>query len=573
MKISQIKIHGIKSYEDVVINMEDYTVFVGENNCGKSNVLFALLWFFGKEKLSVKDLNINISDNPYIDIEFKLVEDEIFSHPIEYRVENKFKVRATIDRAKAMEKPMACEYFGYTGKQEDSMKDSKLMGFKNVARPSLGDLIYVPSIKSLSDELKFTTSSALNQLVSKYVINRIKDEDGKANHYSQIVNSIKQLSDYINEGEHSALQTLKRDISRYMLDYGNISLGFELEPPNAEDLIKSCFKQHTDVDGGNKLPLSSQGDGFQRSMIFSLIANLAEVGKTNSSKKTAKNECTYYIIEEPEIFLHPNHQLYFRNKLEELSRIKDSQVIITSHSPYFLNNINNYSQIKRVYLEGAKSLIGQIDKDEIDSICLSNGRLLAEAKNECKVDKLNSLQLEVLANKIAKEDHLRYLLWIDPTRANAFLSKKVILVEGPSEKALFSFLFNNPKGNFYDEKRTASITVIDVVGKFHIYKFAQLLNRFKIKTWCLYDGDNDKCKSGGISHGKLNEAIEELKNSSIIIDTLRLDPDIEQLLGLSKDLDKPDVALYMNLENNTNKCIECDGFKKLVDFTKSIIIA
>ncbi len=571
MKISKLKIHGIKSYEDVTIEIDDYTVFVGENNCGKSNILFCLLWFFGKEKLSSKDLNFKITDDPFIEVEFILMEGEDFSHPREYLVEGKFRVRGTIDRAKVLEKPVACEYFGYTGVNEESIKDTMLMGYKNVAKPSLGDIIYVPSVKSLSEELKFTATSSLNQLVSKYVINRIKDEDGKNNYYNQIVESIKQLSSFINEGENSALQRLKQDITKHMLDYNNVSLGFELEPPNAEDLIKSCFKQHTEVDGvANKLPLSSQGDGFQRSMIFSLIANLAELSKAKVSKKSAKNECTYYIIEEPEIFLHPNHQSYFRNKLEELSKNKDSQVILTSHSPYFLNNVANYSQIKRVYMDNGQSRIGEINSNEIDEICHSNGILIAEAKNECREVKYTSIELEAEANEIAKDDHLRYLLWIDPTRANAFLSQKVILVEGPTEKAFFSYLFNNPNGNFYNEKRTTSITIIDVVGKFHIYKFAQLLNKFKIKVWCIYDGDNDGQKHG-MSHAKLNGAIENLKSNLIISGTLRLDPDIEGLLGVIKEHNKPDVGLYINLEKDINNCRTSDGYSKLVEFTRSII--
>ena len=53
-------------------------------------------------------------------------------------------------------------------------------------------------------------------------------------------------------------------------------------------------------------------------MMFSLIANLAELNKREqkAGKKTARNDCTFYLIEEPELFLHPNHQTYFRNKLE-----------------------------------------------------------------------------------------------------------------------------------------------------------------------------------------------------------------------------------------------------------------
>ena len=36
MKISEIKIHGIKSFRESTIGMSDYTVFVGENNSGEN---------------------------------------------------------------------------------------------------------------------------------------------------------------------------------------------------------------------------------------------------------------------------------------------------------------------------------------------------------------------------------------------------------------------------------------------------------------------------------------------------------------------------------------------------------
>ncbi|MFH0892085.1 MAG: AAA family ATPase [Candidatus Falkowbacteria bacterium] len=575
MKITELKIHGIKSYVDETVKINEYTVFVGENNSGKSNILKCLLWFFGKTKISEKDLNCHVTDDPFVEVEFSLSDNEEFTHPKEYLVNGKFRVRASAERKKILDKPTASEHRGYIGEEENSIKDTKLLGYSSVAKFSLGEVIYIPSVKALNEELKFTAKTALSQLVTKYVISRIKEEDEKGNHYNQIVDAIRSLSEYISNGENSALQQLKKDISRYMLDYDNISLGFELEPPDADNLIKSCFKHHTDVDGlTSKLPLDSQGDGFQRSMIFSLIANLAELSRKSEKKKTAKNECTFYLIEEPEIFLHPNHQSFFRNKLEELAASNDSQAIITSHSPYFLNHVNRYSQIKRIYLDGNKSKIGEVSDDKVDIICQSNGLLVAKAKNDCRNEneKWDENELKQRASEIAKEDHLRYLLWIDPTRANAFLSKKVVLVEGPTEKAFFSYIFNDPSGDFYAEKRTSFVTVIDVVGKFHIYKFAQLLKEFNIKVWCIYDGDGDQRKEG-ISHAILNQAIEELKTNGVIIDTLRLDPSLEQLIGLSKDKHKPDVGLYLNLEKDNNKCKQSEGYSRLIEFTRNIIDA
>lgn len=572
MKISQIKIHGIKSYTDSSVDMANYTVFVGENNSGKSNILFALLWFFGKAKLALKDVNSGISDDPYIEVEFELQKDEEFTHPDEYLVDGKFKVRAVLSRTKISDKALACEYYGYTGKTDEDIKDTKLLGWKTVAKPSFGDVIYMPSVRPLSEELKFTANSSLNQLVTKNIIARIKVEDEKNQHYGRVVQSINDLSTFISEGKGSAIQKLKEDISRKMLDYGNVKIGFDLVPPDAEDLIKSCFRPHTSVEGiSDKLPLGSQGDGFQRSMMFSLIANLAELnkGEQKTAKKSAKNDCTFYIIEEPELFLHPNHQTYFRNKLEEIANSSDAQIILTSHSPYFLNHVEKYSQIKRVYMDGIISKISQVTDQEIDDICAKNGNLMALAKNECKNPKLKEQAVTEEAEKIAKSDHLRYLLWIDPTRANAFLSQKVILVEGSTEKAMFSFLFNNPKGAFYDESGTAKITIIDTVGKYHFYKFANLLHKFGIKVWCIYDGDNDACKHS-ISHKILNENIEKLKTDGLIMDCLRIDPDLENSIGLTKG-ECADVEFYVSLEENNNKCTESDGYKKIVDFVKSVI--
>lgn len=574
MKISAIKIHGIKSYIESPIEMSDYTVFVGENNSGKSNILFALLWFFGKEKISSKDVNSGITDDPYIEVEFRVQQGEEFSHPKEYLVDGKFKVRAVLSRSKISDKAAACEYYGYTGNTESDIKDTKLLGWKTVAKPSLGDLIYIPSVRPLSEELKFTANSALNQLVTKNIITRIKLEDEKNTHYSRVIDSINALSEYISQGKGSAIQKLKDDIAKMMLDYGKVQIGFDLVPPDADELVKSCFKPHTIVEGlSDKLPIASQGDGFQRSMMFSLIANLAELNKEEqkTGKKTAKNDCTFYVIEEPELFLHPNHQTYFRNKLEEIAESPDQQVILTSHSPYFLNHVKQYSQIKRVYLDGICSKVAQITDSEISDICLKNGQLIAEAKNECRQAKLSESDMAREAQEITKLDHLRYLLWIDPTRANAFLSQKVILVEGSTEKALFAFLFNNPKGAFYDDNRTAKITIVDTIGKYHQYKFSHLLDKFGVKVWCIYDGDEDKCKNK-ISHKVLNKSIEKLKKDGVIQDCMRLDPDIEQYLGVGSE-GNPDISMYVCLEQNISGCLESENYRKIVSFVKCVVEA
>lgn len=425
---------------------------------------------------------------------------------------------------------------------------------------NLVDPIFIPSIRQLSEEFRNTNKSAINRLVSKYVVERVKNERGKTRKYSDVKNSINDLSNHIS-GEDSAFEDLKESLKKYMLDYGDIEIDFKLEPPSVSDLILDSLQSSVKVNG-KPLPLDSQGMGYQRSLIFSLICNLADIND-NPSKIF-----TLYLIEEPELFLHPNHQDHFKNKLMALAS-RNNQIILTSHSPYFLNHIENYSQLKSVSLVSNISKISEISHSEIELLCDNNGCLMADAFNHD--NRWTSEEKNVMAVKIAKEDELRYLLWIDPNRANAFLSEKIILVEGSTDKAFLSFIFDNPQGDFFEEKRKSEVMVVDVNGKYHFYKFANLLNKLGVSTWIMHDGDRDKEVNNGISHLILNSYIVDMKENGIIVDYLRVDPELEPFIGIDKDNYKPDISIYQKLVDNENNCRDNQNYQEIIDFVEQVI--
>jgi len=426
--------------------------------------------------------------------------------------------------------------------------------------PKIVDIIFVPSIRQLNDELKFTANSTINKLVSKFVIERVHREDAKSQKYTKVKEAIEELSDYIGDGDYSAFGELKQSLKKHMLDYGNKELDFTLNPPKPDELIKNSFEPYVNVDG-NKLKVDSQGMGYQRSLIFSLICNMAELDSSSS------NLLNLYLIEEPELFLHPNHQNHFRNRLMQLSRQNNNQILITSHSPYFLNNIDNYSQVKRISISNNASNLREISHEDVSSICKENGILMADAFKHA--GKISDENYDETAKKITEEDELRYLLWIDPNRANAFLSKKVLLVEGSTEKAFFSFIFNNPLGDFYYHEKKSELTVIDINGKYHFYKFANLLNRLGIPTWILYDGDNDNTEY--ISHKHLNQYIVQMESDEIIISSKRIDPYLEKFIGIEKERNTPDVSFYQKLEKNDENCRDCSNYSDLMSFVDNVL--
>lgn len=551
-----MKIEGIKSHKKTEFSVENYNTLVGENNSGKSNILFAIRWFFNDLKIQKSDVTNDYSDLPSVKIVFAFEDDEDIPSLFEegYKLEdNKFEIEAYLKEMTGGSQSPKHQLIK-EGKQPKSITSKKVQ--------DLIDLIFIPSVRTLKDEFKFTANSSINQLVSKYITDKIKEEDK----YSTVEEAVNKLSSSMDKGDSSPFKQLQSSLKSYMLDYKNAEIVFNLEPPKVEDFIKGCFETKVKV-GNEKLSPESQGMGFQRSLIFSLLCNIADIDSDSS-------KLSLYLIEEPELFLHPNHQNHFRNKLLDLSAKENNQILLTSHSPYFLNNIEKkkYSQVKRVYMdETGVSILKEISEDDISDICQKNGFLMAEAKDICRETRWTPLELKEKSDKIAEEDELRYLLWIDPNRANAFLSKKVILVEGSTEKAFFSFLFYHDKGAFCNEKRTSEIAVIDVVGKYHFFKFANLLHKLGIPTWILYDTDEDKEPKNQISHKKLNSYIKQMKIDGVIVDCLQSHPFLEKALGFDKGKKIPDVAIYQNLIDNDSNCRDSTHYSDIVTFVRNII--
>ncbi len=548
MKIESITIKGIKSHLETSFNSENYNIFIGENNTGKSNILFAIRWFFNEIKLGEKDINRQFKGDPSVKMVFSFEEgDEIPEQITSYVKQHELDLEAFADRNSTEKKDQSPSY---------KIKD---VNISNIKLKSLFDNIepiYVPSIRKLDDDLKFTANSTINKLINKYVIETLKTHNQFNELYGNVSENIIRISEIFDD---TGFKSLKDSLESYMLDYENIELNFRLNPPEVDDLIKKSFEAYTKNGQSGELPIESQGMGFQRSLIFSLLCNVAELS-------TLSKKLTLYLIEEPELFLHPNHQKHFRNKLISLS--KNDQVFVTSHSPYFVSNIQNYSQIKKISINSGISSLCEISHENVSEICKSDGRLIVKACPKYK-DSTVQQTLEQI-DQIAIEDELRYLLWIDPQRANAFLSKKVILVEGSTEKALISFMFDNELGEFFTSNKTSDVMVVDVNGKLHFYKFAHLLNRLGISTWILYDGDHDKV-TGEISHKILNEYIEDMKRDGTIVNCLRVDKDIESFLNLTKDTHKPDISLYSHLVINSKKCRNSKNYKKIITFIENIL--
>jgi AAA15 family ATPase/GTPase len=88
-------------------------------------------------------------------------------------------------------------------------------------------------------------------------------------------------------------------------------------------LIDKYWNEGKIVDPGDV------GQGTQRMVIFALLKYYAE-------QEDANEKLNFFIIEEPEVYLHPKLKQEFNRVLSEIAKKENNQVLITTHDPYFV---------------------------------------------------------------------------------------------------------------------------------------------------------------------------------------------------------------------------------------------
>jgi putative ATP-dependent endonuclease of the OLD family len=204
------------------------------------------------------------------------------------------------------------------------------------------------------------------------------------------------------------------------------------------------------------------------------------------------------LIEEPELYLSPPAQRHLHRLLRRLAARGRNQVLYSTHSPVFLG------------------------VDRLDELVL--------VRHDERTG-TTLLQPEALTQK----QSFRALAEFDAERAEIFLSRGALLVEGRSEKLSFPFIF---AALGYDVDQEA-IAVIDCAGKGNIPLFAEICNACGIPYVVVHDRDAPR--------GAEPSEAEQISNDAILRAagrrrTVSLVPDFEGVAGLRAKRGKPAAA-------------------------------
>lgn len=394
MKLKSLSITNFRSFKAATIEFDKYTSLVGPNGSGKSTVLMALNVLFRQKAnvatdvqlLSEEDFhNKNTSEPIVIEATFTdipggaakdlehyvrhgqlVVKAKAEWHDEKKAAEVKFSGarRGMADFIKFFEQHKAGAkvkeilkpiYDGLLGKYPDLPKaaskddmwsalrayededshrglcvlldsDDQFFGFQGTGKldPYL-QWVYIPAVKDASSEQEEARDTALGQLLERTIRSKIDFsaltalEDQMRDKYQEILNTQKIALTAVSKSLETKLQTWAHADAKIELKWNfDPRKSVSLKPPFARaDLGERSFLGD----------IRRMGHGFQRSFIVTLLQELAACNPGTAPSLLLG-------FEEPELYQHPPQARYLAVILEDM---ENSQVIVTTHSPYFVS--------------------------------------------------------------------------------------------------------------------------------------------------------------------------------------------------------------------------------------------
>jgi len=561
MKIKTIVIDNFRSIKHVELDFKDLLILIGENNAGKTNTLKALNWFFSssvrgltEEDFCGKDLQNKIKITITFDrltpeekanrmINKYIVNDTItvqktflfdagtckytsvFSGLIREPKEDYLKISKfesyKKDLTKIFKEHSLPEYFKndkgnvtqesykeglkrYLEENKEKIEwdaptfsDTQFLGWKEVAEDFLPHFFYVPAVKDASEEAEYASTNLFGVLIddlfleSPENIAEFKELTEMLTHAGKLLNipesgQVDKRPNTLKGFETSLLAALKETMPSIK------DLEVEIGVPSVRQIVQSGTSLY--LDDGIKTSVRSKGHGLQRALIFAIFRVYA---LSTKGKQPNKTKPFIFAVEEPELYLHPHHQRVLFQVLQLLAQ--SDQIIICTHSPYF------------------------IDMSQYDSLVVTSKKDIAIGTEVFQV------KSEIL--NFNEKEYFKLLNEFNQDRNELFFAKKVLLVEGHSEKIGFPLIAKKLGVFLFSE----GVTIVECGGKGNVPFFMKILNAFKIPYLVVHDLDPigaDEKDTDRIKWFKYNDIIKGSLDSNIG-EIIVLDPEFDDLLGIS----------------------------------------
>lgn len=521
MKIKKLTIKNFRGISHAEIDIESFTTFIGPNNVGKSTILHALHILLDNKKPTPDDWPNKTPSAEIMEIvcQFDDLEEwekkkpaisgllhqeklyvklsatwpsEIESISSEYSVyctKDEFPWPKISDARKSQEGKECLEILGITNADEfrarsveleDLIKqrnpelvttstDWQVKKFANSLQQAVPHVMYVPACFKIEDEMKATASTPFSFLFSNKLFPIVKNDLSYREYISKASFLQKKLKGQaddgsIIEGLGEALEQVSATLNQ-VLDFDSkvrLAIGeVDIEPlfmKAATFLIDEEFESS----------LQYQGSGVQRALAFAMLeSNAGHAAMVEGGERSV-----VVLYEEPELYIHPHLMRRLKSALVQKTDSPKWQVICSTHSPF---------------------LISLADKPESLKLIRKN------QENKRVIHQLPAGIFEK-GGDYDERSLLRATLDFHPTVCESLFAKRVVLVEGDTEVAVFSMAEDLLQKFGLDATLAKDTTVISAGGKWTIPAICKVLNTLGIDYRVIHDEDR---------HGHTNEELAE----------------------------------------------------------------
>ena len=531
MIIKSMNVNNFRSIFDETLDFDNLTALVGANGSGKSSFLHSLELFQAKQpKITSDDFYNKNTDNEIIfTLTFTNLSDDAknqFSKYVqndELTVERVFKFLdgkitntyhgstlqnldfskfrsqsiATLAKPEYVELKQKSEYDAFPSwTSYDQAKNTlnewehnhsdkckrirdggQFFGFADVASGYLGKyikLLYISAVRDASLDAIEGKNSVLTDLINIVVKNELMKKDDVTEFQKEFQEKYQKIlyednKEDISDLSESLTKTLNSYVPDAKIDLSWIPLkDFQIPLPSAIANL---------TEDGYSATVDRTGHGLQRVFIMTLLQHLSTINETTGSSSVSDFPTLVLIIEEPELYQHPNRQRHLSEICIALSKCEVDgisskiQVVYSTHSPHFvgLDGINHVRLLKKQnYLDGLPK-ITKISSTNIPKLTTELAKFHGE-----KYTEFNLVPLL----------HMIRTPWIN----EGFFAKCVVLVEGDSDRASIIGASHALKINLESE----GISVIPCSGKGNLDKVAIIFKQLGISTYVIWDNDKGK---------------------------------------------------------------------------------
>ncbi|MDX3670535.1 ATP-dependent endonuclease [Streptomyces europaeiscabiei] len=542
MQITKISIQNFRGIRELSIPMANFSCVIGENNAGKSSILQALDIFFNNPGLRDSDF-YRKEETIRVEVTFDEIKDEdlgrltnehrsrIAEHVSEGRLSlsrlysqpGKGVLRmvapmpidkrywpdaiAEVTAKKSGQELRANAVFHIpdladvlpsrpTQKQvrEEVEKliaalpaDQKkpddvplVTGMDKSIHALLPEVIYIPAVKDLSDDLKTAETASFGKLIG-ILFNTIKPKLANIDALFSTLENLLNVTEVDGVEVDDRLKdviSVERAVEKNLQEaFPETSIRIEIPPPDLKSVLNNA---QIAIDDGVRSGFKSKGDGLRRSITFAILRAYADMRSQERMSDPSLTPRPYLLLfEEPELFLHPRAQIQLFEALKVFAA--DNHVMVSTHSSAFFSPQATGTFVKLIKDRSATP----------------------PCAKAFPVD-LSDLRLKDQFQMVRQENN-----------DAAFFCESILLVEGDSDHIVIPHIARtlNPSWNFAKK----SVAIARVGGKHNIQRYRSFFERFGVSVSALVDLDAlaegfDKLGASAPTTKMRNELMQDVGN-------------------------------------------------------------